>query len=121
MPASVMNTPEGKPRMVSTPSSLPTHLGHFLLTELPFDVLKASDPARIVCASSVARVDDRRLAFVSDHLEACGLDPSVAAMRARLLYTALIGEQHTSSRLSRDRRVEWALGNLEWLLRAPRR
>jgi len=64
----------------------------------------------------VARVDQRRLGFVSGLLEACGLEPSTAAMRARLLHTALIGEQYTSSKMSRDRRVEWALHNVEWLL-----
>jgi len=37
-------------------------------------------------------------------------------MRARMLYTSLIGEQHTSLKLSRKRRLEWALSNLERLL-----
>jgi len=37
-------------------------------------------------------------------------------MRARLLYTSLVGEQHTTLRLSRKQRVDWALANLELLL-----
>lgn len=67
----------------------------------------------------VRRVDKRRLEFVADLLRAYGLEPSVAAIRARLLHTALIGEQHTSSRMARERRVQWALHNLELLLRSP--
>jgi len=67
-------------------------------------------------ADVVERVDTRRYAFVRGLLEAHGFAPSTAAMRARLLYTSLIGEQHTSLTLSRKRRVEWALANLEVLL-----
>ncbi len=67
-------------------------------------------------ANVVARVDAQRYAFVRSLLEAHGLTPATAAMRARLLYTSLIGEQHTSLTLSRKRRVDWALCNLELLL-----
>ena len=67
-------------------------------------------------ANAVARVDSRRYAFVRALLEAHGLTPPTAAMRARLLYTSLIGEQHTSLKLPRKHRVEWALRNLELLL-----
>ncbi|MDH3200521.1 MAG: TetR/AcrR family transcriptional regulator [Myxococcales bacterium] len=67
-------------------------------------------------AHVVERVDTQRYAFVRGLLEAHGLAPTTAAMRARLLYTSLIGEQHTSLTLSRKRRVEWALANLEVLL-----
>jgi hypothetical protein len=70
-------------------------------------------------AKSIARVDAKRYDFVRGLLEAYGLPKQVAAIRARLLYTSLVGEQHTSLRLSRDRRIDWALRNLELLLRAP--
>jgi AcrR family transcriptional regulator len=69
-------------------------------------------------AEVVARVDTKRYEFVRGLLQAHGLAPAAAAMRARLLYTALIGEQHTSLTLSRKRRVEWALANLERILSA---
>ncbi len=49
-------------------------------------------------------------------LEAHGLAAPIAAIRARLLCTSLVGEQHVSLKLSRKRRVEWALQNLESLL-----
>ena len=44
-------------------------------------------------ASVVARVNAGRYAFVRALLEAQGLDRHSAAMRSRLLYTSLVGEQ----------------------------
>lgn len=67
-------------------------------------------------ATAVTHVDTQRYAYVRDLLEAHGHTPATAEMRARLLYTALIGEQHTSLKLSRARRVEWALRNLDLIL-----
>ncbi len=67
-------------------------------------------------AKVVSRVDARRYRFVCAQLEGHGFGPALARVRARLLYTALIGEQHTSLRLNRSTRVEWALRNLELLL-----
>lgn len=67
-------------------------------------------------AKAISRVDATRYRFVRRLFEVHGLAADVAAIRARLLYTALIGEQHTSLRLGRERRVEWALANLELLL-----
>lgn len=69
-----------------------------------------------VAANAVARVDATRYEFVRHLFEEHGLSKAKAAMRARLLYTSLIGEQHTSLKLSRKRRIDWALSNLEWLL-----
>lgn len=70
-------------------------------------------------AKAIARVDSTRYEFVRGLLEEHGLARETAERRARLLYTALVGEQHTSLTLSRKRRVEWALANLELLLTAP--
>lgn len=67
-------------------------------------------------ATAIARVDSERYSFVRRLLEEHGLPEETAAVRARLLYTSLVGEQHTSLRLSRKRRVDWALSNLDWLL-----
>lgn len=67
-------------------------------------------------AKVVARVDAKRYDFVRGLLEECGLPKQAAATRARMLYTSLVGEQHTSLRLSRKLRVDWALRNLELLL-----
>ena len=45
-----------------------------------------------VAAAAAARVDERRLAFTTQLLVACGLQPALAERRARLFYRVLIGE-----------------------------
>lgn len=67
-------------------------------------------------ANAIARVDARRYKFVRELLEAYGVPRETAAIRGRLFYTALVGEQHTSLKLSPKRRVDWALSNLELVL-----
>jgi NAD(P)-dependent dehydrogenase (short-subunit alcohol dehydrogenase family) len=57
--AGVMACPEGKTEDGFATQFGVNYLGHFLLTELLLDTLKASAPSRIVCVSSVMHVGTR--------------------------------------------------------------
>ena len=57
--AGVMNTPKGRTQDGFETQLGVNYLGHFLLTELLLDALKAGAPSRIVCVSSAAHVGIR--------------------------------------------------------------
>ncbi len=58
-------------------------------TETAIRAWAATEPA---VAATVAAVDERRLAYVTDLLVAAGIEPPVARGRAHALYRVIIGE-----------------------------
>ena len=86
--AGVMFSPKGKTEDGFETQFGINYLGHFLLTELLLDTLKASAPARIVCVSSVAHAGMRgiygKIDFDDLHFDKREYDPAVAYAQSKL-------------------------------------
>ena len=99
--AGVMATPEGRTRDGFETQFGVNHLGHFLLTELLLDTLKASAPSRIVCVSSVAHAGMRGQPATLDlddpHFEQRDYGPVVAYNQSKL--AIVIYARHLAKRL----------------------
>ncbi|MDJ0786880.1 MAG: SDR family oxidoreductase [Myxococcota bacterium] len=99
--AGVMNTPEGRTQDGWETQFGVNHLGHFLLTELLLDTLKASAPSRIVCVSSVAHVGLRNQPATLDlddpNFEAREYDGVAAYNQSKL--AIVIYARHLAQRL----------------------
>lgn len=86
--AGVMNTPEGKTKDGFETQIGVNHLGHFLLTELLLDALKASAPARVVnvssCYHDIARGRKGAVDLQDLHFEARPYDGWAAYAQSKL-------------------------------------
>lgn len=86
--AGVMYTPKGKTEDGFETQFGINYLGHFLLTELLLDILKASAPARIVCVSSVAHAGMRgvygEINFDDLNFDKRAYDPAQAYANSKL-------------------------------------
>jgi NAD(P)-dependent dehydrogenase (short-subunit alcohol dehydrogenase family) len=86
--AGVMAIPEGRTEDGFETQFGVNHLGHFLLTELLLDTLKASAPSRIVCVSSVAHAGMRgpagEIDFDDLHFDKREYNPGVAYAQSKL-------------------------------------
>ena len=86
--AGVMYPPKGKTEDGFETQFGINYLGHFLLTELLLDTLKASAPSRIVCVSSVAHAGMRgiygEIDFDDLHFDKREYDPAVAYAQSKL-------------------------------------
>ena len=86
--AGVMATPEGKTKDGFETQFGINYIGHFLLTELLLDTLKASAPSRIVCLSSVAHAGMRgiygEIDFEDPNFETREYDPNIAYAQSKL-------------------------------------
>lgn len=86
--AGVMARPEGKTEDGFETQFGVNHLGHFLLTELLLETLKASAPSRITCVSSVVHVGTRDQVAVIDfddlNFEKRPYDRSLAYSQSKL-------------------------------------
>ena len=101
--AGVMNTPKGRTKDGFETQLGVNYLGHFVLTELLLDVLKASAPSRVVCVSSAAHVGIRgKPAFIDIkdlHFEKRSYDGWVAYNQSKL--ALVIYARHLARRLER--------------------
>lgn len=99
--AGVMNTPEGRTEDGFETQIGVNYLGHFLLTELLLDTLKASAPSRVVCVASVAHAGMRGRAptvEVDDlHFDKRPYDPVLAYGQSKL--AIVIYARHLAKRL----------------------
>jgi NAD(P)-dependent dehydrogenase (short-subunit alcohol dehydrogenase family) len=86
--AGIMAPPYGKTEDGFETQFGVNHLGHFLLTELLLDTLKASAPSRIVCVSSVAHQGSKDQMGIIDfddlNFENRPYDASVAYTQSKL-------------------------------------
>ena len=86
--AGVMYPPKGKTEDGFETQFGINYLGHFLLTEVLLDTLKASAPSRIVCVSSVAHAGMRgiygEIDFDDLHFDKREYDPGVAYAQSKL-------------------------------------
>lgn len=86
--AGVMYPPKGKTEDGFETQFGINYLGHFLLTELLLDTLKASAPSRIVCVSSVAHAGMRgvygEINFDDLNFDRREYDPGVAYAQSKL-------------------------------------
>jgi NAD(P)-dependent dehydrogenase (short-subunit alcohol dehydrogenase family) len=86
--AGVMATPEGRTEDGFETQFGVNYLGHFLLTEMLLDTLKANAPSRIVCVSSVAHAGMRgpagEIDFDDLNFDQREYDPGVAYAQSKL-------------------------------------
>lgn len=82
--AGVMYAPKGKTNDGFETQFGTNHLGHFLLTELLLDILKASAPSRIVCVSSVAHARMLELDFDDLNFDKREYKPRMAYSQSKL-------------------------------------
>lgn len=99
--AGVMNTPRGRTVDGFETQIGINYLGHFLLTELLLDRLKASAPSRVVCVSSVAHAGMRWKPASLDlddlHFEKRPYDATIAYNQSKL--ALVIYARHLGTRL----------------------
>lgn len=100
--AGVMATPEGKTVDGFETQIGVNHLGHFLLTELLLESLKATAPSRIVCVASAAHAGMSGKPGVLDlddlHFARRRYDPTLAYCQSKL--ANVIHARHLAKRLA---------------------
>ena len=99
--AGVMNTPEGRTEDGFETQFGVNHLGHFLLTELLLDTLKASAPSRVVSVASVMHVGTKKqvgeIDFDDLNFDNRPYDPGLAYTQSKL--AMVVYARHLAKRL----------------------